>query len=805
MIMIPKSLRRFLENSFDLTEVEVVDFGLKYYKLYSALKKFSIFYGIHKVILIKLLENKNNTAFQLVGLDIEMSALLIEDINDTFQSLNELTSDEEFKLPKLILSEGANSIPIYVEEENEEGISLLYSKQAETAPPDKVLTDRRIYYQKTGKVVNEEIDDNGINKQVQRFYYDSKRQENALKYFLNNIFRKSSFKPGQEAIINLALRGKDVIGLLPTGGGKSLTFQLCALLQPGVTIVVDPINSLMKDQYDKLLDNGITRTTFINSFDTKEERIQKTYNLVEGQYQIVFISPERLQMDAFRSALLNCWDNGIFFSYGVIDEAHCVSEWGHDFRPVYLNLSDNLHNYCVTKEDDLTLFGLTATASFDVLADVQRVLGLKEDAIINLPAEAIDRKELNFQVIPIRKDITNGISYSVREKQLGESKYPEIVKFLKSIPLKNSDLFHAIGETSPADRFFNEKDGNFLQAGVIFCPTKSDKLPNGVISLSNFLSKQPDLNLELTTFFGGQGDDTVKEAKIEKLASESLSNQVKFIENKANLMIATKAFGMGIDKPNIRYTLHYLFPGSIESFYQEAGRAGRDGLPAVCSILFHPRDIETNYDFYQNGFKGIKREREIITELLEEVRYEDGFFFNVIKGIVKEEYPEVHGMSLFVDTYIYLNGEWKEDPAERITIGRLRLDSLSDDPKSIKNFPEDRSNEILDFLRSILREKCPNGNYKQWLATKAADGIKKQIENADGEELSLMIGFTNRAIRDINEEIISAGYDDFNERIIRAAYNFSGSADAFLNNLAYQYYKYQISEYGDNIRDFRTR
>jgi ATP-dependent DNA helicase RecQ len=262
-----------------------------------------------------------------------------------------------------------------------------------------VLTDRRIRYKELGKVVvSEKEKEGGETSEVHTFEFQKPALKASFQYFLQNFFRKADFKPGQLAIINRAIQGKDVIGLLPTGGGKSLTFQLCALLQPGVTVVVDPINSLMKDQFDKLIDNGITRASFINSFNTKDERTERMQALADGQFQILFVSPERFQMENFRQSLSACRDTGVYFSYAVIDEAHCVSEWGHDFRHVYLNLAQNLKRFCHPKSGPLTIFGLTATASFDVLADVQRELDLKEDAIANAFPSAVSFPTISAMV-----------------------------------------------------------------------------------------------------------------------------------------------------------------------------------------------------------------------------------------------------------------------------------------------------------------------------------------------------------------------------------------------------------------------
>ena len=208
-----------------------------------------------------------------------------------------------------------------------------------------------------------------VEKDSQGNYHNLEQECDHLRYFLNLIFRKEDFRPGQLPILSRALQLKSVIGLLPTGGGKSLTYQLAAMLQPAVTLVVDPLKGLMKDQYDGLLKTGIDCISFINSDITKDyaEGQKREQALTGSQIQIMFLSPERLSIHRFREVLRSMRESDVYFAYGVIDEVHCVSEWGHDFRLAYLHLGRNLYNYVLPKEvegedNHISLFGLTATA-----------------------------------------------------------------------------------------------------------------------------------------------------------------------------------------------------------------------------------------------------------------------------------------------------------------------------------------------------------------------------------------------------------------------------------------------------------
>jgi superfamily II DNA helicase RecQ len=452
-------------------------------------------------------------------------------------------------------------------------------------------------------------------------YTDICELKTHLEYFMHTLFRKEAFRPGQLPILSRALQNKCVIGLLPTGGGKSLTYQIAAMLQPGVTIVVDPLRSLMKDQFDGLLKAGIDTCTYINSTVTDPvEKERRGKAMEDSLLQFVFLSPERLCIYGFREKLKNMHELGVYFSYGVIDEVHCVSEWGHDFRFTYLHLGRNLYNYVLPKQTDkrkhLTLFGLTATASFDVLADVERELSgngqfaLDSDTIIR--DENTNRLELNYKIEKVPVEYTEDKYFdpnhhldgypravSIKDKWAAYNAKQQFLKrYISEIPKYIRELQTEEAEETIIAQFFERQNRNridvaslrtempdnfatskeeYTEAGIIFCPHK-----NATGISVNVNANELASDMSVGTFMGSSGGDMDDSEKIDEV---SFKNLELFRDNKLPIMVATKAFGMGIDKPNVRFTVNMNYSSSLESFVQEAGRAGRDRHTALSVIL----------------------------------------------------------------------------------------------------------------------------------------------------------------------------------------------------------------------------
>jgi ATP-dependent DNA helicase RecQ len=380
-----------------------------------------------------------------------------------------------------------------------------------------------------------------------------------LTVFLQQIFRKRKFRELQaEAIVNV-LRQIDSIVLLPTGAGKSIIYQLAGLLTPGVTLVVDPIISLIEDQVEGLLQYGIDRAVAItSSTSTTAQRERLLTGVERGEYYFILHSPERLQSPVFRSTLRALAENSLV-NLAVIDEAHCVSEWGHDFRPAYLNLGRNLRNFGKDRSGSPPpLLALTGTASRAVLRDVLAELDIdrmRAEAMIR--PHSFDREELQFHIS--RTDPAQDVGAVLRGT-------------LNALPR----WFNV-----PREEFFRPA-GRDTASGIVFVPVVNGRT-HGVMSTLSEVRKTTGANC---TYYSG-GAPKGRESNWEVQKRENVR---QFKSNSAPTLISTKAFGMGIDKPNIRYTIHLGMPGSLEAFYQEAGRAGRDRRVAHCAIVYSEYD-----------------------------------------------------------------------------------------------------------------------------------------------------------------------------------------------------------------------
>lgn len=416
-----------------------------------------------------------------------------------------------------------------------------------------------------------------------------KSNDNALKFFLKNIFGYDDFNNGQFGIIQNALAGRSTIGLLPTGGGKSLCYQLAVFLQPAISFVVAPIKSLMYDQVDEMKKIGIDRVACITGDLSAEKKQDIMEDFEQGKYWFILISPERFQIENFREKYKALAKNKPL-GFAVIDEVHCMSEWGHDFRTSYLNLVPTIRRF----SPDIRLLGLTATASINVLRNIQVEFGELNNNNIKTLLD-FTRPELEFKVIDDKGN-----------------KYSELVRVVRNLQKKRDVLI---------------PKGRDSACGIIFNPRKKDFGEQwGVKTVASKLEEEfRDFEVRVKAFVGGSENTGGQSNKERTEESEQKIIQDQYKNNEFTLLAATKAFGMGVNKSNIFYTIHYGIPGSMESLYQEAGRAGRDKQlldtrKAQCLVLFSP---ENGTDEQQKILWG----SETIIEQIKELQ-EKGYFQN---------------------------------------------------------------------------------------------------------------------------------------------------------------------------------
>ena len=365
-----------------------------------------------------------------------------------------------------------------------------------------------------------------------------------LQNILKTYFGYDEFRNGQDKLIESIIKGRDALGIMPTGGGKSICYQLPAIALDGITIVISPLISLMKDQVDSLNELGIN-AAFMNSTLDNGEFLQILEGIRGNSYKIVYVAPERLNTDSFINLVKD-----IRISLVAVDEAHCISQWGHDFRPSYLEIPRFINSL----KQRQAVAAFTATATKEIIKEIKRLIGLRNPIEVTT---GFDRPNLYYQVLKVSN----------------KSKF--LIEYLN-------------------DNFKTE-------SGIVYCATRKS-----VESLVKILN---DKGFSSVGYHGGMNSE------------ERQNNQDEFILGNKRLIVATNAFGMGIDKPDVRFVIHYNMPKNMEAYYQEAGRAGRDGEKSDCILLYSASDIVKQKLMIQNDDIDPKRQEMLYKNLQYLVNY----------------------------------------------------------------------------------------------------------------------------------------------------------------------------------------
>jgi len=587
-------------------------------------------------------------------------------------------------------------------------------------------------------------------------YVDIRPDRDNVRYFLSHIFRKDDFFEGQYETVERALMRLDTVVLLPTGAGKSIAYQLAAFLLPGVALVVSPLISLMDDQLDNLqragIDSVIAISSLIENPDTKAKLIEA---FGRREYLFAYITPERLQTEKFR-IILRDLVRLTQIPLVAIDEAHCVSEWGHDFRTSYLNLGRVARDFCASDNKPPCIIALTGTASSAVLKDVQRELQMPPFDSVITPS-TFDRRELHFSVTLCHSD----------------AKAPTLHKLLNEAVPNRFQI--------EKEEFYSQRDED-AHCGIVFCPHVNGK--HGIVLVGAGIRMETGVSAGL---YSGKAPEGQNEEGWNIMKKEVAND---FKNNRINLLCATKAFGMGIDKPNIRYTVHWGLPPSIESYYQEVGRAGRNRMDSYSYVLVsveneekhsdlfdmdvdhdqldlkkkeHQDDIDRQMFFHKEAFAGVEAELEYINKVLEKLKissepqaYHRKF---AVTAIERKKYEKALHRLVVLGvasdyTLDYANNEFG------VQVSGIGYDDIVEHYKAyVRGYNVGRVGRELDKIRNL--DRSDQNIFIQEMSKTLIEFIYDTVEKGRRKALVEMWGLAKEAAKAKNQD------DTIRERVLR--------------------------------------